>query len=179
MATYREKRAKKRKNKITNKQKIIVRATVQGLPSHEAAEKAGSRGTKKTQSEVTCRTLAMPHVQKWMAKYMEKYDLTEDRIAREIDRGLKTGKVGSHEKYVSHLMSLHGAGKEVEKNIQDPLRLDVLLGVGKIEPGERTKFGESTMALRISRGMHPSEDRHLTVIEIKYYSDIVQRADDK
>jgi len=164
-----KKAKKKKKLNLTVKQRKLVRGKMAGKTQTQAALDAGYTGSRKAVNERASLTMRLPHVQEFMQKALEKHDLTQDRIASELNRGLKYGELGKHDSYLKDLIKLHGAGKDTDTDNKSPLRIEVLLGMGDIKDGERTKFGEALVAVRISRGLHPSENRPLTEGEAEMY----------
>lgn len=100
------KRVKTRKivEGVILKGKTVTQAAIDtGSPPRSAA----SRGSEAMHS---------PEGREIIEQIKAKYDLGLDRAAREIDKGLKQGKLGTHSEYLEKVMRINKFGSEKEQS---------------------------------------------------------------
>lgn len=85
----------------------FARALVKGKTQKEAAIEAGF--SPKSAHVMGSRLAKDPQVRAETARLMERRNLGVNRALKELDRGLKHGKLGSHDSYLEKQIRLLGA----------------------------------------------------------------------
>jgi len=162
----------KKKTRVTVKQRKLIRGLVKGKTMMKAAQDAGFTGKPETARVNGHKALQNDTVKKAFGEALDDAGLGMDSLAEEVSKGIKNADYGKHDSYVKLALTGHGVGKEEEK--KDFMRLEVVIGAKGVTEDERMKYAEALVAIRITRGLHPSENRKLNEKEQDYFKKLLE-----
>lgn len=109
-STWRNK-PRKRGPKVPYLRKVaFVQGILDGKRKGESARDAGY--AESSAPTAASHLLKDPEVKSMLGKALKKYQMTNDRIVGEIDKGLKHGALGTHEQYLDKALKIMGILKQ-------------------------------------------------------------------
>jgi phage terminase small subunit len=100
------------KSGLTPKQSIKIKKLARGLAAGktmaDAALSAGYGKNKKSARVHAYEALQNSNIKKTLEKALEDAGISADSLTAEIKKGLKQGKIGSHDKYLELALRLRG-----------------------------------------------------------------------
>jgi hypothetical protein len=88
------------------RKKEFVKGLLRGEKRTTAALSAGY--SQAAAAKTGSRLMNDPLVKKSLERALKKYEITEDRLVAELDKGLKHGEIGKHDQYLDKAMKLVG-----------------------------------------------------------------------
>ena len=106
---------RRRNNGLTEREAKLVKAVVANpsLPLDTIGLQSGYAGTPRVAAQSAYKAMQRTQVKTALETALAKCDLTDDRIAQELDKGLKqSGVEGRHIEYMRELVKLRGHARQ-------------------------------------------------------------------